>query len=198
MPREFTRKEACELTGLTGGQVDYLCNKGIIVPRKIGSPRRPTVFYDWFQIIELKVISELKKRKISKEVLENLVRGLKPEDYSLDITKKYFLLCPDKKGFSKEVSQYLATLAGDGNLDFSDPSKVIVEVEVEDGQNENTRVFLLSEDYLRIGVIDLPIKFGHIAIELIPPVGDIFSQIREAGEKHHINVDEIVELAGVA
>lgn len=75
MYQGFTRQEVSMLTGMTLNQLDYLSNQEVVKPDKVSNSRGATVLYSWAQTIELKIILELKHRKVPLKYIYSAIRG---------------------------------------------------------------------------------------------------------------------------
>lgn len=184
----FTRKEACELTDLTGAQADYLCTKGVVVPQKIGSPNRPTVLYTWIQTIELKIVSKLRKRQVPTKFIYGFLSLIRHYAHDLTLQDKYILTTADL---------YLSTakIDKDGKggiytnvnpLTYYRPEKFSVEVENYGGGYVDYIIFTKEE--LESWMSELIDNAGYMGFEVISPLGDIVSEIKEAAEKHNVKI----------
>jgi DNA-binding transcriptional MerR regulator len=80
MTSGFTRQEALSLTGMTSGKLGYLDKTGLVIPEKLGNPKRPMVIYSVAQIIDLKVISRLRE-KLSLQEIRRVLEFLKLRNY---------------------------------------------------------------------------------------------------------------------
>lgn len=92
---DWTRQEAIKLSGLTISAFDYFGRMGIVKPRKVGSSRKPSVFYSWNQLLAIKFYSKAKKDftpERMRQVLEYL-NSAKPGDV---LTDKRLLIFNDQ------------------------------------------------------------------------------------------------------
>lgn len=59
---QFTRRETMELTGATSNQLQYLERSGLIKPvREWNGKKKPDVYYNWLQILEIRAIRNLRE-----------------------------------------------------------------------------------------------------------------------------------------
>lgn len=186
MDATFTRKEACELTGLTGAQADYLCTKGVVVPQKIGSLTRPTVLYTWTQIIELKIVFKLRERKVPTKFIYGLLSLIRHSSHDLSWQDKYIIttaaLYLSRAKRSKEGEGGIYTNMNP--LTYYRPEKF--SIEVEDYGNGNINYIIFTKEELEIWMSELINRAGYMGFEVISPLGDIVSEIKEAAEKHSV------------
>jgi DNA-binding transcriptional MerR regulator len=62
MVNDFSRREVIELTGATSNQLQYLERRGLITPERVwNGKRKPDVYYSWEQLLEIKVIRNLRE-----------------------------------------------------------------------------------------------------------------------------------------
>lgn len=57
----FTRQETANLCDVLPSRLSYLDRTGLIVPQKFGNPKKPSVFYSFQQILEIKAIAKLRE-----------------------------------------------------------------------------------------------------------------------------------------
>lgn len=181
MDAKFTRKEACELADLTGAQVDYLAAKEIIIPEKIGSPRRPTVLYTWFQIIELKIVAKLRERNVPTKIIYGFLGYIRFNNYDMTLYGKYLIsrISAENRKKSAEAMAYY----GVKPEKYYDPKNFSVGTHEED---EHTWFIVFTSDELRAWMNELIENAAYIGFEMISPLGDIISEIKEAAKKHNI------------
>lgn len=105
----FTRQEALSLTGMTSGKLGYLDQTGLVVPTKVGNPKRPMVVYSVGQIIDLKVIGRLRE-KLSLQEIRKVLDFLKSRNYektlfdcNLIFVESELYLIEDWKDFGTRV-----------------------------------------------------------------------------------------------
>lgn len=101
----FTRQETIALTGIKSGNLSYLDTKGVVVPKKIGSPRRPKVFYTAEQVIQLKVI-HLLRDKLSFSACEIVIGFLKAHNYSPFLFVRDLVLVGDELHLIKDWEDF--------------------------------------------------------------------------------------------
>lgn len=82
----FTRQEALAISGISSGNLHYLDIIGLVSPVKIGNPKRPKVIYTAEQVVDLKVVSELRKRLVLREV-QSVVIFLRNRGYEKPLFK---------------------------------------------------------------------------------------------------------------
>lgn len=80
MVQGFTRQETIALTGTKSGKLSYLDSTGLVVPKKIGSSKRPKVFYSAEQVLQLKVMQRLRER-LSLQEIRKVIAFLKERNY---------------------------------------------------------------------------------------------------------------------
>ncbi|MDB9526112.1 MerR family transcriptional regulator [Oscillatoria sp. CS-180] len=98
----FTRQETLALTQITSSRLAYLDRTSVVVPKKYGNSKKPTVIYTWEQLLEIRTIANLRKQ-ISLQMVRKLVSFL--DEHGLDITlhdkhlvatpNEVFLVMPD-------------------------------------------------------------------------------------------------------
>lgn len=71
----FLRQEVILLTGAKSGDLSYWDSTGLVAPSKFGNPKHPTVIYSSEQILQIKLIYELKER-FSLQVIRGIVEFL--------------------------------------------------------------------------------------------------------------------------
>ena len=81
MLRGFTRKEVMNLTGVTPGKLSYWDKTNVVSPVKIGNPKKPTVIYEWQNVIQLQVIMRLQE-KLSLQEIRKILNFLESRNYS--------------------------------------------------------------------------------------------------------------------
>lgn len=177
----FTRKDVIDLTGLTGGQVDNLCKLEIVVPIKIGGTIRPTVLYTWHQLLDLKIISKLRVRRVPVKTIYGLVNYVKEHNYNFDICSKYVLVQPlDSSNIITKNKKYL------------DPAKYSTE-RVESSKDNRVEFTLLTREDLIEWENEMFNKLGYIDSAKIAPIGDVVLELRESAKSY--NLKDKIELA---
>lgn len=181
----FTRKEACELTRLSGTQVDYLCKLELIVPEKIGSSKRPTVLYTWDQLIELKVVAKLKERDIPSKYIYYMIEMLRDarEKNLTSVLDSYVLSVPLTE-YNKEPKKY----------DFTQVIEVKgIKLKANNSgitSDNDLKLLLATREQLATwtkDLINLINQFNYAKIEVISPLGDIVGELEDAAKKYNID-----------
>src|SRR5919202_1002403 len=79
----FTRTEVVEVTGLDVNRLNYLERTGLVIPKRIGSGKKPTVVYSWIQLVQLMILKQYKD-KYKNKTLKRIVDFLgKPENFPI-------------------------------------------------------------------------------------------------------------------
>jgi DNA-binding transcriptional MerR regulator len=190
----FTRKQACELTGLSGTQVDYLCKLGIVVPEKIGGPKRPVVLYTWNKVIELKIFAKLKERKVPTEHIQSVVEKIREHDYDLSFCNKYLLTSLNPE-IRKKINEMCKEF-GEKPPKFTKPEKYALGI--EKFEKGSTVYLLLTREEINTWINELLKELGLRETDVYLPVGDIHTEIKEAAAKHHIDLGKVVNLSDAA
>jgi DNA-binding transcriptional MerR regulator len=75
MQQQFTSKEVMVLTGITGRQLQWWDERGIVVPRHDGHRR----IYGWEELVTVAVICQLRRRGFSLQRVRKVIRSLRQE-----------------------------------------------------------------------------------------------------------------------
>lgn len=79
----FTRAEVMEVTGLDSNRLSYLERTGLVIPKRIGSGKKPTVVYSWIQLVQLMILTQYRD-KFKNKTLKRIVDFLgKPENFPI-------------------------------------------------------------------------------------------------------------------
>lgn len=104
----FTRQEAIALAKTTSSNLAYLDRVGLVVPEKYGNTKKPTVIYKWEQILEIRVIQDL-RTKTSPQTVKKVVQFLRDNGFNPSLADKHlvvvneevFLVLPDWSNMPK-------------------------------------------------------------------------------------------------
>jgi DNA-binding transcriptional MerR regulator len=72
MKREFTTKEVIGLAGITGRQLQWWDERGLVKPARVGHRR----IYNWDQLVTAAVISQLRRRGFSLQRMRKVIAFL--------------------------------------------------------------------------------------------------------------------------
>lgn len=201
MIEKFTRKEACELSGLTGKQVDYLSEKCVIVPEKIGAPTRPTVLYTFYQVIQLKIVASLRERNVSNSCIYGFLKFF--EDNNKDVVRyKKFLINSFSKiklAETKNESELMEKLPPDSEerQKYLNSDQHIFVIE-EASLGKPLKFFILTPIELKEWVNDLVQKTPSSKL-IFATVSDIVPEIKQAAKKYKVlNFDKKATQSEVA
>jgi DNA-binding transcriptional MerR regulator len=75
MQQQFTSKEVMMLTGITGRQLQWWDERGIVVPRHDRHRR----IYGWEELVTVAVICQLRRRGFSLQRVRKVIRSLRQE-----------------------------------------------------------------------------------------------------------------------
>jgi len=75
MKRQFTTNEVIALTGLTGRQLQWWDERGLVTPQRQGHRR----IYNWHQLVTAAVICQLRRRGFSLQRIRKVVAFLERE-----------------------------------------------------------------------------------------------------------------------
>jgi DNA-binding transcriptional MerR regulator len=87
---QFTRREAHILTRSSPSRLAYLAKTGIVVPHRTDSPSRPTLFYTWDQILEIRAINRL-RRQVSFQTIRKIIRFLEEQGFDRSLRDKLLI-----------------------------------------------------------------------------------------------------------
>lgn len=105
----FSRSEAIALTGLTAGQLNYLDSVGIVCPEK---PHIRKCSFSWEQILELRVISKLRKT-ISLQKIRDAKKFLEDIDFTENNLFNNKIVASDKEIYLvSDKEDFLVTISG--------------------------------------------------------------------------------------
>ena len=110
----FTRQETLALTEATANQLFYLEKAGLIIPRRIGSNKRPTVLFTWEQILEIRAIRKLRE-DTSLQRIRKVIDFLNKEGFTDHLRDKQLVVINDSvfwvrtdwKDFHKNMPEML-------------------------------------------------------------------------------------------
>ncbi len=91
----FTRQETLALTNTTSSRLAYLDRTGVVVPEKYGNSKKPTVIYRWEQVIEIRVINDL-RQKISLQTVRKIVQFLEESGFDTSLKDKHLVVVNDE------------------------------------------------------------------------------------------------------
>ena len=75
MKRQFTTNEVIALTGITGRQLQWWDERGLVTPNRQGHRR----IYDWDQLVTAAVICQLRRRGFSLQGMRKVIAFLERE-----------------------------------------------------------------------------------------------------------------------
>jgi DNA-binding transcriptional MerR regulator len=75
MKRQFTTNEVIALTGITGRQLQWWDERGLVTPKRQGHRR----IYSWDQLVTAAVISQLRRRGFSLQRMRKVIAFLERE-----------------------------------------------------------------------------------------------------------------------
>ncbi|NDJ18569.1 MerR family transcriptional regulator [Myxacorys almedinensis] len=91
----FTRQEAIALAKTTSSNLAYLDRAELVVPEKYGNSKKPTVIYKWEQILEIRVIQDLRK-KTSPQTVKKVVQFLQTNGFNSSLADKHLVVINDE------------------------------------------------------------------------------------------------------
>lgn len=108
----FTRREVMELTGATSNQLQYLERAELMIPTRIwNGKKKPDVYYDWKQVLEIRAIRNL-RNNTSLQIIRKILEFF--EKYGLDtslsnkrivvVDDEVFWIKDDWTDFGKQIS----------------------------------------------------------------------------------------------
>ena len=74
----FTRRETIALIGTTSNRLQDLERAELIIPKRIGISKKPTVLYTWEQILEIRAIKNL-RQEVSLQTIKKIIYFLDKE-----------------------------------------------------------------------------------------------------------------------
>jgi DNA-binding transcriptional MerR regulator len=86
----FTRQEAIALAKTTSSRLAYLDRINVVVPKKYGNTKKPTVIYSWNQILELRAISDLREQ-VSLQVIRQMLQFFESHGYAPELRDKHLV-----------------------------------------------------------------------------------------------------------
>ncbi len=172
----FTRKEAIDLTGLTGHQLDYLAKEGTVVPKKYTKSKKPLVIYSWQQVKELKIIANLKQKKMPNRLIIEALEVLRNifETDPHPFNDKWLILTEETDVAIKSKSSFFKRLRVVGNRPVE--GKRNLQFLVLDKEEFKNLMNELIDDSVYISP----------TVDVLPPIGDIISQLTKSAELHNI------------
>lgn len=176
----FTKKEASLLSGLSINQIDYLYRNKIVEPLKVADSRVASVLYSWNQVIELKIISELKKRKTPLKWV-----------YAIAQIAKHNSI--DWSNFERTIAVVESPIEGLGFGFFGGiDEEILLKTFQLPGQNcyilfdaEDIRKWI--EQILAQGICVTPCY--------IPPIGNICEDLKKTAKENSIRFEDLVPSA---
>ncbi|BAZ36888.1 hypothetical protein NIES4101_28080 (plasmid) [Calothrix sp. NIES-4101] len=121
----FSRQETIALGGTTSNRLQYLERTGLIIPKRYGNTRKPTVIYSWEHVLEIRAIKNL-RREISLQTVRRIINFLDREGFEEKLRDKKLIVLDD------EVYWIMS--------DWSDFPKVM---KVADKRNRNIGQYML-------------------------------------------------------
>ena len=91
----FTRQETLALTQTTSSRLAYLDRTDVVIPKKYGNPKKPTVIYSWEQVLEIRTIADLRKQ-ISLQMVRKLVAFLDEHGLDTALHDKHLVATPNE------------------------------------------------------------------------------------------------------
>jgi DNA-binding transcriptional MerR regulator len=91
----FTRRETLELTGTTSNRLQYLERSGLVIPKRIGKSRKPTVIYSWEQVLEIRAIKHL-RQEISLQTVRKIINFLDKSGFDDSLRDKQLIVIDDE------------------------------------------------------------------------------------------------------
>lgn len=76
---DWTRQEAIKLSGLTISAFEYFERMEIVKPKKVGSLKKPSVFYTWHQLLAIKAYARLRK-DCTPKIIQKALEYLNPDN----------------------------------------------------------------------------------------------------------------------
>nr|WP_290224086.1 MerR family transcriptional regulator [Trichocoleus desertorum] len=101
MESGFSRQETLRLTGLSSHQLSYLDRTELVIPKKFGHPKHPSVIYTWEQILEIKTVTRLRE-ELSPQEIRVAIDSLKNQDYDSSLFKMKLLFFNSKLYWIKD------------------------------------------------------------------------------------------------
>lgn len=90
----FTRQETLALTGTDSSRLAYLDRAKIVQPQKFGHSPKPTVIYQWEQLLEIRAIDSL-KQKISSQTTKEVVQALSDTGFGTNPRHEHLVIVND-------------------------------------------------------------------------------------------------------
>jgi hypothetical protein len=166
MYKGFSRQEVSLLTGLSLNQLDYLSRQEIVKPEKVGTSKRSTVLYTWNQVIDLKIIHELKKLKLPQKYIYSIVRGARKIGLDWLSFENTMVIV---EGWDKKKQNFTPGIWTDATLEWLKQSgeKYLILFDARDVQRwyEEIRNTTVSTN-----------------LWSIPPIGNVVKQVEEIGK----------------
>lgn len=91
----FTRQEVIKLTGCNANRLSYLEKVGLIAPTRFGSKKKPTVFYTWEQLLEVRAIRDLRK-EVSLQTIRSIIAFLNQNGIDDSLRDKQLVVIDDE------------------------------------------------------------------------------------------------------
>ena len=90
----YTRQETANICGVNPSRLSYLDRNDLVVPQKIGNPKKPVCIYTWTQLLELKAIFKMRE-DISLQSIRQLVMFLETNSQTGLLSDKEIIICGD-------------------------------------------------------------------------------------------------------
>jgi DNA-binding transcriptional MerR regulator len=90
----FTRQEAIALSKATSSRLAYLDRINLVVPKKYGNTKKPTVVYTWEQVLELRAINDLREQ-VSLQTIRKMLDFFAKEGYDPKLRDKHLVALND-------------------------------------------------------------------------------------------------------
>ena len=87
----FSRQETIALAGTTSNRLQYLERAGLIIPKRYGRTRKPTVIYSWEHILEIRAIKNL-RQDVSLQTVKKIINFLNREGFGEQLRDKKIIV----------------------------------------------------------------------------------------------------------
>jgi hypothetical protein len=91
LKKDFTRQEVLKLAGISSSNLSYMDRIELVVPRKEGNPRKPSVWYTEEQLVHVLIASRLSK-DWPLQAIRIALNELKKRGYTPDLFDKRLLI----------------------------------------------------------------------------------------------------------
>lgn len=98
----FSRQETMQLTGCTSSRLAYLEKVDLIVPTRMGNPKRPIVLFSWEQLLEIKAIANLREQDVSLQTVRKIIGFLDKHGYDDTLRDKHLVAAVDEVFWVKQ------------------------------------------------------------------------------------------------